>query len=201
MSSSGQDAGGPTPDQLAFRWRGGRPSLDFTATFARRTKFERLNRPDDLKRWLAEAGLVSNAAYDASHATLEAARELRESLYRVFTEVRLGRPVERSDLEVVNHWSAQLLAGPTVQLDGELGFVGLDPEADACTGLTAIARDAISILTSDARESIRECCGEGCVLLFLDTSRGGTRRWCSMSKCGSRSKMSAYRARRSSDAD
>jgi predicted RNA-binding Zn ribbon-like protein len=33
------------------------------------------------------------------------------------------------------------------------------------------------------------------VLLFLDTSRSHTRRWCSMEQCGNRSKVAAFNAR------
>ncbi|WFR67367.1 CGNR zinc finger domain-containing protein [Curtobacterium flaccumfaciens] len=32
--------------------------------------------------------------------------------------------------------------------------------------------------------------------MFYDSSRGGTRRWCSMQRCGNRAKVRAHRARR-----
>jgi predicted RNA-binding Zn ribbon-like protein len=39
---------------------------------------------------------------------------------------------------------------------------------------------------------VRRC--EGCMLWFLDVSRGHQRRWCSMAVCGNRAKAAAYRA-------
>jgi len=42
---------------------------------------------------------------------------------------------------------------------------------------------------------IKQCEGLECSLLFLDTSRAGTRRWCSMAVCGNRAKQAAHRDR------
>ncbi|MEV0667377.1 CGNR zinc finger domain-containing protein [Actinomadura luteofluorescens] len=39
---------------------------------------------------------------------------------------------------------------------------------------------------------LRHCEGTGCVLWFLDTSRSGRRRWCSMAGCGNRAKAKAH---------
>ncbi|OPX12458.1 CGNR zinc finger domain-containing protein, partial [Gordonia sp. i37] len=37
-------------------------------------------------------------------------------------------------------------------------------------------------------DRIRQCQHPQCVLWYLDTSRSGTRRWCSMAICGNRTK-------------
>src|SRR6516164_5368126 len=44
------------------------------------------------------------------------------------------------------------------------------------------------------RTRVRKC-GQ-CVLHFLDTSKKGTRRWCSMQLCGNRLKVAAYALRK-----
>ena len=44
------------------------------------------------------------------------------------------------------------------------------------------------------RNRVRKC--ESCVLHFWDTSKKGSRRWCSMKLCGNRVKVAAYAARR-----
>jgi predicted RNA-binding Zn ribbon-like protein len=36
---------------------------------------------------------------------------------------------------------------------------------------------------------VKQCAGEGCGWLFLDTSRNHLRRWCTMDECGNRAKM------------
>ena len=52
----------------------------------------------------------------------------------------------------------------------------------------ALAEEA-ELLTSGRLDRIRECPGlDGCGWLFYDTSRNGSRRWCSMEGCGNRAK-------------
>ncbi|MGW3941429.1 CGNR zinc finger domain-containing protein [Streptomyces phaeochromogenes] len=56
------------------------------------------------------------------------------------------------------------------------------------------ARDYLELLDT-APDRIRHCAHEACVLHFFDTSRNGTRRWCSMAACGNRAKASRHYAR------
>ena len=50
-------------------------------------------------------------------------------------------------------------------------------------------------LLADRPERLRRCAHPACVLYFYDTSRNGTRRWCSMDACGSRTKASRHYSR------
>ncbi|MCX5524097.1 CGNR zinc finger domain-containing protein [Streptomyces bobili] len=56
------------------------------------------------------------------------------------------------------------------------------------------ARNYLELLAA-APDRIRRCAHEACVLHFFDTSRNGTRRWCSMAGCGNRAKASRHYAR------
>ncbi len=58
----------------------------------------------------------------------------------------------------------------------------------------AAARDYLDLLRT-APDRIRACAHEACILHFFDTSRNGTRRWCSMAVCGNRAKASRHYAR------
>jgi CGNR zinc finger len=42
---------------------------------------------------------------------------------------------------------------------------------------------------------VRRCTNPDCNILFLDTSRPGKRRWCSMATCGNQAKKANQRAR------
>jgi predicted RNA-binding Zn ribbon-like protein len=55
----------------------------------------------------------------------------------------------------------------------------------------ALALTAIETLGLD-RVRIRRCEGERCVLLYYDTSRNRSRRWCDMAACGNRAKAAAH---------
>jgi len=53
----------------------------------------------------------------------------------------------------------------------------------------------ITLATSPALAQVRSCSGPRCAAWFLDTSRPGNRRWCSMETCGNKSKKSTWRAK------
>jgi predicted RNA-binding Zn ribbon-like protein len=68
------------------------------------------------------------------------------------------------------------------------------PRFEEILGL--IARDAIELLTGPQRERLRECAAQDCRGIYVDTSPGRTRRWCSAARCGNRARVAAHRARR-----
>ncbi|MFF5479769.1 CGNR zinc finger domain-containing protein [Streptomyces sp. NPDC012935] len=68
------------------------------------------------------------------------------------------------------------------------------PECSALLG--AIARDALELLTDPAaRARLRECEGDNCPIVYVDTSRGRRRRWCSSEVCGNRERVARHRRR------
>jgi predicted RNA-binding Zn ribbon-like protein len=77
--------------------------------------------------------------------------------------------------------------------DGPESVVQVDDERWRIAWLAA--HDLVALLRRTP-ERIHRCRGPDCILWFLDTSRNGTRRWCSMDVCGNRSKVRRHRARR-----
>jgi predicted RNA-binding Zn ribbon-like protein len=57
-----------------------------------------------------------------------------------------------------------------------------------------LAYSAATLFADARRDRVRKC-GQ-CLLHFHDSSKKGTRRWCSMRLCGNRLKVAAYAARR-----
>ncbi|SHN26271.1 CGNR zinc finger domain-containing protein [Gracilibacillus kekensis] len=51
-------------------------------------------------------------------------------------------------------------------------------------------------LNSISNERIRECEHQDCIHYFVDTSKPGKRRWCSMELCGNRQKAAEFYARK-----
>ena len=43
---------------------------------------------------------------------------------------------------------------------------------------------------------VRRCANERCLYLFVDDSKSGTRRWCSMAACGNRAKAHRHYVRK-----
>lgn len=56
------------------------------------------------------------------------------------------------------------------------------------------AADLVRILR-ERPERVRKCANPECVLWFLDTSKNGSRRWCSMEACGNRAKVGRFNQR------
>jgi predicted RNA-binding Zn ribbon-like protein len=178
-------------DLLAFPFVGGRHALNFVGTLGKRGfgDIERLRTPDDLVRWAAESGLGRPSA----PADLEAARRLREAIYGLLL-ASLGRaPARAADVAQVNEWAARPTAVPELILRSG-SFQRCGSGATASAVLAVVARDAIDLLTGAEAASIRDCEDPTCTLLFVDTSRGHRRRWCSMDRCGARAKMRTLRS-------
>ena len=72
----------------------------------------------------------------------------------------------------------------------ELWFEPHQPEDPV---LLRCVHSVATLFAQANRDRVRKC-GQ-CVLHFHDTSKKGTRRWCSMRLCGNRLKVAAYAAR------
>ena len=171
-----------------FRFGLGHVTLDFLATRRGRpeSRVELLAVPGDLSHWIAEAGIA--AAPPASGELLDQALELRETIRRLFVCAREGGRPASADLQLVNEWARSPVAAPQIGSDFARESVG----PDSVTGALAyVARESVELITGPELKRVRTCAG--CTLLFLDRSRPGNRRWCSMERCGNRKKTANYR--------
>jgi predicted RNA-binding Zn ribbon-like protein len=182
------------PSEWDFRFRSGRLCLDFMATVGDREHmaFDRWRVTEDLGRWCVEAGLVSKAGR-VSDGQIARARELRETLFRLFTAALTGAKPSPADLGHVNEAARNPAFIPQLTAFGRPHDWVTDSPYEAV--LATVARDAIDVLSAPALERVRKCADAHCSILFLDTSRPGKRRWCSMNGCGNKVKKAAYRKR------
>jgi predicted RNA-binding Zn ribbon-like protein len=195
VSLQAQPHGEPPAQELRFIFRSERLCLAFCATVGERWRrgFERLPAPGDLARWYAEAR-VCDVPFLVTGADLDAARTVREAVYRAAKARIGGQPADAGDEHIINRAAAA--PPPVPRMDRgmvTLAAAGADPAASA---LSAVARDAIALFTTEDVQRLRECASPECGLLFLDLSRPGRRRWCSSSACGGKARAAAYRQRR-----
>jgi predicted RNA-binding Zn ribbon-like protein len=176
-----------------FRLGLGDPALEFVATLAgrRREPLDRLATPGDLSRWLELAGLADGAGCTAGQ--LREARRLREAIYRLVEAARAGRRPAAADVDLVNRWARR--PTPSPQLDARLRLRRRGP-GPCPAALARLARSAVELVSGPELHRIRNCADPGCSLMFIDRSRPGRRRWCSMQRCGNRAKTARYRAHR-----
>jgi len=192
-----------------IRINGGRLCLDFinTAAYeASRPAIEFVTGFDDLVRWGLRQELIRPetaqrlrerarlAPSECTSATAQAL-ELRQALRDIFEPNRVSAKV-LAGIATLNHILAR--DAPAAQLvTSKTGaeYAGTAGPIAWLTGPVAIS--AAELATSKAAAQVQMCPGEGCHWLFIDQSRNGTRRWCSMESCGNRAKARAhYRARR-----
>lgn len=125
----------------------------------------------------------------------ESMRELREDLRKEILAWEHGDVIHRATVDELNRLIAQHPMRTRLTAHGrrystELWFELREPE----DLFGPLAHSAVKLFTEGDRKRVRKC--DECVLHFHDTSKKGTRRWCSMQLCGNRLKVAAYAARR-----
>lgn len=161
---------------------------------------------DAVLRWFRAAGLLRGPEFaqlkrawsDTREAqrTTEALQRLREKLRKEILSWEKGEAVHRETADELNELMIRHPMRTRLIADGRAYSTELWFEVKAPEDLFAsLAHSAAKLLTETDRKRVRKC--DQCVLHFHDTSKKGTRRWCSMQLCGNRLKVAAYAARRS----
>ena len=162
-----------------------------------------------LERWLIASGIVTSAKVKGilrswrhspeAEAFLKGLVAFRERLREAVLHMEAGLPPPDEFIKEVN---ARLLQYPPHtslhKRDGRIVRESFfDPQEPG--GLWAPIIDGTADLLKETETSrIRKC--ESCVVHFFDTSKKGSRRWCSMNICGNKLKVAAYQ-RRKRDSD
>ncbi|MER6848761.1 CGNR zinc finger domain-containing protein [Streptomyces flaveolus] len=179
---------------VAYRFDPGALSLELLTTGGPGPyrRYEVLHEPADLAAWADRSRLTPTPALEISADEVTGMRGLRDALFRVVIAHTRDEPHPPGDLEVINEAAARPALAPAITPTGERQWAG----APTGTHLAAtVARDAVELLTGPFAHRIRTCAAEDCHLVYVDTSRPGRRRWCSMEHCGNRHKVRALRAR------
>jgi predicted RNA-binding Zn ribbon-like protein len=177
---------------------GGDLALDFVNTIDPRHADRRIEYLGDygaLVDWAvhadaltpAQAGALRAIRTDAVHRR---ALALRDALYELFAPAVVATDAALARL---NGELQRAMSHAEVRADHRLAWA--DEEAPDRM-LWEVSWAAARLLTGSRRDRVRECAGEGCGWLFLDTSKAGRRRWCRMAVCGNREKLRRHRARR-----
>jgi predicted RNA-binding Zn ribbon-like protein len=196
------------------RRSGGRLCLDFANTVGPREDVEGEQAHDflggytDLVAWARYADVLAAAdesrllaaaaaAPAAAGATFETAIGLREAIYRSFSTVAQGGTPDPADLGVLQRAYAEAMAHARLQPQGGgLAWVWADGD-DLGRAWWPMARSAVELAVAGPLRRVKQCpLPDGCAWLFLDATKNGIRRWCSMEECGGQAKARRQSARR-----
>lgn len=188
-----------------FYTLGGRLALDFANSHERvgREK-DGLASFEDLLTFLKSHRLLHEDEASDLHMFLfqnparcqkviEGLIQLRHEFRQVLADLSSGWPANPDFMTKIND-----------HLAGFRSFLKLEPASEGMVLRTVIeekgpeklmfpiVRDIADFLASDHVEKTKSCANEDCGLYFVNLSRNGRRRWCSMSTCGNRAKVNAY---------
>jgi predicted RNA-binding Zn ribbon-like protein len=194
-----------------FLFVANRPALDFlnTKPVLAEGPTELLPDFDALERWLIASGIVNSAKMKGllrgwrnsavAKAFLKELIAFRERLRSAVVRMEAGATPSDEFLKEVN---ARLLQyPPRTALRKREGRVVVEPvfEPREPADLWApIIHGVADLLSEPQTQRLRQC--ESCVLHFFDTSKKGSRRWCSMNLCGNKVKVATYQRRKRGDA-
>jgi predicted RNA-binding Zn ribbon-like protein len=158
-----------------------------------------------LERWLIASRMVTSHAAKATlrswrqsaeaDAFLQRLIAFREKLREAVLRIESGAAPADDFLAEVNslllqHPLPALLHKRDGQILRETAFE-LHRPADLWAPIAAATAD---LLAHSDSSRMRKC--ESCVVHFFDTSKKGSRRWCSMNICGNKVKVAAYQRRK-----
>jgi predicted RNA-binding Zn ribbon-like protein len=177
----------PSNAACTGRWRpehfvAGDAALELANTVAHRRDptlaEDRIADPRDLADWARSLGIDAEAA-PASREEVPRIHAVRQVVHDAFAAIAAGQAPPRTAVAAVLRAAAE-------------GFeaVGRAPPPLHA----ALAWRAVVALSALPRDRVGAC--PSCGWLFLDTSRSGRRRWCSMATCGTTGKVRAFRSRR-----
>jgi predicted RNA-binding Zn ribbon-like protein len=190
-----------------FLFVANRPILDFlnTRPVLARGPTELLHDVHALERWLIASGIVRSAKTKAlvrswRHSPeavlfLKELTAFRERLRNAVLRIEDGSsPPEEFIQEVNKGLQRHPLVTTLHRHEGQIvreTNLELKRPSDLWT---FIFNGTADLLSEPESQRIRQC--ESCVVHFFDTSKKGSRRWCSMNICGNKLKVAAYQRRK-----
>jgi predicted RNA-binding Zn ribbon-like protein len=152
-------------DLLNTQWLASGTPVDLLATAA------------GTRAWLAAASAPATSASGARKPLVQA----RQAIKDVVSGQGGAAALDRLNA-VLGHGRMRLSIGPPMNPGQTLEV------DDAAWRPAVMAAASLLQLLEQAPDRIRRCQHPDCVLWFYDTTRNGTRRWCSMAACGNRAK-------------
>ena len=155
-----------------------------TVKIVRGQIIDTLQSPNDLEQWWmlaqehhAQIEPVSETTMTFDETTLATVKGVRDHLHELFLSVIDGDRPAAEDLAALN-WA--LATGHPSLAWGEGAQVTYASSGEPSAGLLLpAALSALRLLSQADLSRLHKCQSNQCILLFYDTTKSGTRHWCS----------------------
>ncbi len=188
----------------SFLHVGGDVAVDFVDTeiVNRGQRIDLLASWADVAKWALECELVTVAQASElvrvpdAEQELKRVRELRAMIRRGLVSLNERGKLDDACVAALNDAMAGDESRERLGLVGDRLTLRREVSVMTASQLCAIvARAAAELFASADPRRVRPCANDACILWFHDTSKSGTRRWCSMEGCGNRAKARAHAER------
>ena len=190
-----------------FLFVANRPILDLlnTKPVLANSPTELLPDSQALERWLIASGMVTSPKSRAvvrswRHSTeavafLEQLIAFRERLREAVMRIESGASPTDAFLAEINSLLLRYPCRTSLhKRDGKIIRETVFQPSEPADLWAPIIDATVDLLLETESSRIRKC--ESCVVHFFDTSKKGSRRWCSMNICGNKLKVAAYQRRK-----
>jgi predicted RNA-binding Zn ribbon-like protein len=179
----------------------GDAALDFVNTAEERghpAAEDALVTPADLCLWGQRYGLLGPSVTlgPAADDELVRARRARDLLYDVFAARVYGRPVTGAQLAELTELARMAYQSASLQLADDGSIYWRWNRSVLATVRHVAVTSGVELLRAEPSPRLKQCPGDHCGWIFLDSTKRGNRRWCQMSECGQEAKSERRRARR-----
>src|SRR5580693_7214730 len=163
---------------------------------------EWLSSYEDFAAWSSRAGLADPGAPlggTAPRAALLAAfarvQAYRDDMYEIFLALADGSAPPEAALRRLQLAYVEALAHGQLTRGTQGCAWTWDPGSGPLAPLWSVVAAAVELLTHGPAGRIKSC--HACRFMFIDQSKNGSRRWCSMDDCGKAAKIARYLQHRS----
>ena len=184
---------------------GGILCLDFVNSVHDRKKAplkDYFSNAGDILMWGKRAGIVNESSFGILAKKIDSgtqdltgfhkkAIELRELLYGIFLKIVRRSGILQSELTSFNEFLSSYFNAVTVKFENGNFFESWKWKGEDLNRiLLSVIKSSHELMLSGRLDRVKEC--PNCGWLFLDTTKNGKRKWCSMKSCGSGVKALDY---------
>lgn len=185
-----------------FLWIGNDPSIDFinTEIVVDGSPIDLLQSPEDYLEWLERAGIALRpigAVRRIEKHGFQQAKDFRSFLRVAFERLTNGAELPQQILKATNAFISHQASTAELEVRGtKFELRPYWPVGQPADYVAPLAWAFAEFLAEADLKRLRKCKNPDCVLFFYDTSKSGTRTWCSLDICGNKMRMAASRERR-----